>query len=207
MKLKNEIISKFGIELDLNPNPLEIKPGESKFVFAHVTNLGELKDNFTVSVSDTDDLKIIAEIYRQDTLELSPGKTGLFSIMVRVKDGAVPGWENITVMAHSLNAKKAGLTVENKTLLVVEIIVPEVIKPKSGPDEPNYWAWIALVIVIIIILLIVAIMLRRRKREVEKQEIPVDDNSSQGITDSDSEISSDVDNSQQVTASTGINYK
>jgi hypothetical protein len=164
IKLKDEQIPNFGIELDLNPNPLEIKPGEVKFVSAIVTNLGEQKDNFTVVIGDINNTKIKAENYRQNTLEIEPGKNKEFLIMISVEDNTKLGFENITITATSKLAEKYDLDVKDSQILTIKILEKDEQKGKERgqPISIFYFSILLLIIILIIISIIILIIVRKK---------------------------------------------
>jgi hypothetical protein len=172
MKLKEEKIPKFGIELDLNPNPLEIKPGEVRFVSAIVTNLGEVNDNFTVRINDVNDTNLNAEVYRQDTMEIEPGKNKEFLIMISIKDGTEPGFENISILAKSNLAEKYNLDVQDTQELTIKILEKDEEKDRGGTTSIFYFSILILIVILIIIFIIVLILVRKRasKKKVEVEE-------------------------------------
>jgi hypothetical protein len=164
VKLKEDNIPKFGIELTLNPNSIEIKPGEVKFVSAIVTNLGELNDNFTVSIGNINNSKLIVENYRQDTLKIEPGKNKEFLIMVSIKDGTEQGFENITITAKSKLAEKYNLHVQDSQMLSINILEKDDHdgKERGQPINIFYFSILFLIIILIIISIIVVILVRKK---------------------------------------------
>jgi N-acetylneuraminic acid mutarotase len=167
VKLKDEQIPEFGIELDLNPNPLEIKPGVVKFVSASVTNLGELNDNFTVVIGDTNNSRITTENYRQDSLEIEPGKNKEFLIMISVEENIKPGFENITITARSKLAEKYNLDVQDSQILTIKILEKDIQKGKERgqPISIFYFSILLLIVIVIILSIIILIILRRRSND------------------------------------------
>jgi hypothetical protein len=164
VKLKDEQIPEFGIKLDLNPNPLEIKPGEVKFVSAIVTNLGEYKDNFTVIIGDRNNTKLTIENYRQDTLEIEPGKNKEFLIMVSIKEGTVPGFENITIIAKSNLAEKYNMDVKDIQVLTIKILEKDIQegKEQGQPISIFYFSILFIIVILIIISIIIVILVRKK---------------------------------------------
>jgi hypothetical protein len=173
VKLKeDEKIPKFGINLYLNPNPLEIKPGEVKFVTAIVTNLGEQKDNFTVIIGDINNTKLTTENYRQDTMEIEPGKNKEFLIMISVEDGIEPGFENITITAKSKLAEKYNLEIQDNQVLMIKILEKDNQKEKErGQPISIFYFSILFIIVILIIISVIIVILIRKKSSKKDSEI------------------------------------
>jgi hypothetical protein len=175
VKLKDETTPTFGIDLYLKTNPLEIKPGEVKFVSAIVTNLGEQKDNYTVQIGDINNSKLTAENYRQDTLEIESGKNKEFLIMVSIKDGSKPGFENISITAKSNLAEKYNLNVQDSQVLMINILEKDNQngKEQGQPISIFYFSILLLIIILIIISIIILIIVRKKssKKESEVEEI------------------------------------
>jgi hypothetical protein len=173
VKLKQDKIPKFGIELYLNPNPLKIKPGEVKLVSAIVTNLGEQKDNFTVLIGDINNTKLTAENYRQNTLEIEPGKNKEFLITINVIEGTEPGFENINIIAQSKLAEKYNLHVQDSQVLTIKILEKDI---QSGRDRNQpisifYFSILLLIIILIIISIIILIIVRKKASKKDYEEI------------------------------------
>ena len=168
-------IPRFGCELYLETTQLEIKPGEVKFVSAIVTNLGELKDNFTLFIINNTETKLYAEIYRQATLEILPGNNTETLIMLTAKGDAIPGFENITVIAKSMMAEGYDLDVQDSKELIVKILEKDKPMDRNKSTSSFYFSILFLIILLIIIFIIIVILLRRRSSKkasgvVEKKE-------------------------------------
>jgi uncharacterized membrane protein len=182
---KTEIeIPTFELELELKPNPLEIKPGEIKFVTAIVTNLGELIDNFTVSINDTDFTKLNAEVYKQDTREIAPGASKGFQIMISVKDGSEPGEETITVTAESNLDIKYGLNVEVSKDLVVKILAEDVKKEDNESTNSFYFSILIIILIIVIIIILILVRKRATNKQIDPELILETTSSNNNIEDS-----------------------
>jgi hypothetical protein len=175
VKLKEDNIPEFGIKLILNPNPLEIKPGEVKFVSAIVTNLGELIDNFTVTIGDINNTKLTAENYRQDTLEIEPGKNKDFLIMISVKDGSEPSEETITITAESNLDAKYGLNVEVSKDLVVKVLPVDVEKDNNESTNSFYLSILIVIIILIIVIIIILILVRKKSSKKDSELVETQD--------------------------------
>jgi hypothetical protein len=172
VKLKDETTPTFGIELILNPNPLEIKPGEVKFISAIVTNLGELNDNFTFSIGKINGMDLTAEVYREDILEIAPGKNKEFLIMVSVEENIKPGFENITITAKSKLAEKYNLDIQDSNVLTIKILEKDEQKGKDRAQPISiFYFSILLIIVILIIIAIIILILVRKKSSKKDSEI------------------------------------
>jgi hypothetical protein len=171
VKLKDEQILEFGIDLTLDPNPLEIKPGEIKFVSATVTNLGELVDNFTVSISDGYLTKLNVEVYKQDTLEIEPGTNKEFLIMINIKEGTGPCFENITITATSRLAEKYNLEIQDNQVLMIKILEKDIQKEKERgqPISIFYFSILLLIIILIIISIIIVILVRKKSSKKDSK--------------------------------------
>jgi hypothetical protein len=171
VKLKDEQIPEFGINLYLNPNPLEIKPGEVKFLSAIVTNLGEQKDNFTVIIGNINNTKLTAENYRQDTLEIEPGMNKEFLIMISVEDNTKPGFENITITATSRLAEKYNFDVQYSQVLTIKIleIDEQNGKERGQPISIFYFSILLLIIILIIISIIILFIVRKKSSKKESE--------------------------------------
>ncbi len=173
VKLKQDNnIPEFGIELVLDPNPLEIRPGEVKFALAVVTNLGELNDNFTVSIGDINGTGLTAEVYRQDTMEIVPGKDKEFLIMISVQEGTEPGYGSITIFARSKLAEQYGLEAQDSKELTIKIIEKEVQKHRDRPTSTFYFSILILIVILIIIFIIILILIRKK---TSKKDTVVED--------------------------------
>jgi hypothetical protein len=177
VKLKDEKIPEFGIELDINPNPIEIKPDEVKFVSAIVTNLGEQKDNFTVTVGDINNSKLTVENYRQDTLDIEPGKNKEFLIMISVEENTKPGLENITITAKSKLAEKYNLDVQDNKVLTIKILEKDDQKGKENglPISIFYFSILLLIIILIIISIIIVILVRKKSSKKNSELVETQD--------------------------------
>jgi hypothetical protein len=189
VKLKeDEKIPKFGIELDLNPNLLEIKPGEVKFVSAIVTNLGDLNDNITVKIGEINNTKLTIENYRQDTLEIEPGKNKEFLIMISMEDNNKLGFENITITATSRLAEKYNLHVQDSQMLSIKILEKDDQneKERGQPISIFYFSILLLIIILIIISIIILIIVRKKSSkkdsEVEESQDIIPETSTERIT-------------------------
>jgi hypothetical protein len=173
VKLKEENIPKFGIELTLNPNSIEIKPGEVKFVSAIVTNLGELNDNFTVTIGEFGNTKLTAENYRQDTLEIPPGMNKEFLIMISVDKNTKPGFENITITAKSNLAEKYNLHVQDSQILTIKILEKDdqTGKEHGLPISIFYFSILLIIVILIIISIIIVILVRKKSSKKESKVV------------------------------------
>jgi hypothetical protein len=197
IKLKEDNIPKFGIELDLDPNPLEIKPGEIKFVSVIVTNLGEITDNFTITINDANFTKLNAEVYKQDTCEIEPGKNKEFLIMVNINEGTGPGFVNINVTAKSLLAEKYNVDIQDSQLLTIKILEKDDQKEKEQgqPISIFYFSILLFIIILIIISIIILIIVRKKASKkdsevVESQEI-IPETPPESITTPEPEIAAE----------------
>jgi hypothetical protein len=162
---------KFGIDLALNTNELEIKSSQILFVEAIVTNLGDLTDNFTM-FAETElgfESKLNVEVYRNTTLEIEPGKSKIFLVMVSVKEGSRPCIENISITAESELDAMYGLNVWESKELTVVILEKDDDMDKDGVFSSYYFS-ILLIIIILIILVIIILIVVRRKTKKEKEE-------------------------------------
>ena len=130
VKSKDGEIPRFGLDLKLTQDQIEIKSGEVKFISAIVTNIGELKDNFTVSIGIINNTNLNVEVYRQDTLEIDFEKNKEFLIMISVKDGTELGFENVTIIAKSNLAEEYNLDIQDSKELTIEILEKD--KQKDG---------------------------------------------------------------------------
>jgi hypothetical protein len=177
MNIKDDKIPEFGIEFYLNPNPLEIKPGEVKFVSAIVTNLGEQKDNYTVQIGDINNSKLTAENYRQDTLEITPGKNKEFLIIISVEENTKPGFENITITAKSKLAEKYNLEIQDNQVLTIKILEKDIQKEKDRglPISIFYFSILLLIIILIIISIIILIIVRKKTSKKESKVVESQD--------------------------------
>jgi hypothetical protein len=157
-------IPSFKLMLRLEPAILEIMPGQTKFVQAFVTNLGNSNDTVRLSVNSSQVVIISSSIYRQDTKELAPGVTGELMVMVSAPDGAKPGQDVLMVTARSESAEKIGLTVQDEERLIVNIVLGSEPDQKTQTDNLVNWWWI-LIFLIIFIICIILIILKRKKEE------------------------------------------
>jgi hypothetical protein len=178
VKLKqDEKIPKFGIELALSPNPLEIKPGEVKFVTAIVTNLGEQNDNFIVQIGGINNTKLTAENYRQDTMEILSGMSKEFLIMISVEEDIKPGFENITIIAKSNLAEKYKMDIQDIQVLMIKILEKDNQKEKERGQLISifYFSILLLIIILIIISIIILIIVRKKSSKKDNEEIETQD--------------------------------
>jgi hypothetical protein len=177
VKLKYDKIPEFGIKLILNQNPLEIKPGEVKFVSAIVTNLGEQNDNFTLVIGDINNSKITAENYRQDTMEIGPGKNKEFLIMISVEENTKPGFENITITAKSKMAEQYYLEIQDKQILTINILEKDDQdgKERGQPISIFYFSILLIIVILIIISIILMILIRKKSLKKDNADIEIQD--------------------------------
>jgi hypothetical protein len=162
---------KFEIDLALDPDELEIKPDQILFVEAIVTNFGDLTDNFTVFAETELGFysKLDVEVYRNTTLEISPGKSKIFLIKVSVKDGSVPGVENITITAESELDAKYGLNVWESEDIIVEVLKKDEQKDRGQPISIFYFFIVLFIIILIISSIIILIIVRKRASKKDKK--------------------------------------
>jgi hypothetical protein len=140
-------------------------------VSATVTNLGDLKDNFTITLNDADFTKLNAEVYKQDTREIEPGKNKEFLIMVNIKEGTEPGFENITITATSWLAEKYNLDIQDSNILTIKILEKDEQKGKDrGQPISIFYFSILLIIIILIIISIIVVILVRKKTSKKATE-------------------------------------
>jgi hypothetical protein len=182
---------KFEIDLALNPDELEIKPDQILFIEAIVTNLGDLTDNFTVFAETELGFysKLDVEIYRNTTLEISPGKSKIFLIMVSVKENSVPGLENVIITTESELDARYGLNVEDNELLIINIIEKDKDMDQEGVFSTYYFPILLIIIILLILVIIILIIVRKRTLKEKEKEEYVDENEQLGSHEPDLEKS------------------
>jgi hypothetical protein len=166
-------IPSFKLMLRLEPAILEIMPGQTKFVQAFVTNLGNLNDTVKLSVNSSQAVIISGSVYRHDTKELAAEVTGELMVMVSAPDDAKPGQDALMITASSESAEQYGLNVQDEERLIVNIVLGSEKEQKTQTDNLVNWLWI-LIFLIIIIISIILIILKRKKDESEKEKDDVE---------------------------------
>jgi hypothetical protein len=163
---------KFEIDLVLNPDELEIKPGQILFIEAIVTNLGDLTDNFTVfaEIELGFESKLNVEVYRNKTIEIIPEESKIFLIMISVKKGSGPSVENITITAESELDAKYGLNVWESEELTVVILEKDEDTDQDGVFSSYYFSMLLLIIILIIISIIIVIIVRKKSSKKDSEE-------------------------------------
>jgi hypothetical protein len=167
--LEHSEMPTFKLMLRLEPAILEIMPGQTKFVQAFVTNLGNSNDTVRLSVNSSQAVIISGSVYRYDTKELAPGVTGELMVMVSVPDDAKPAQDVLMIIAISESAEQYGLTVQDEERLIVNIVLGSEPDQKTQTDNLVNWLWI-LIFLVIIIISIILIVLKRKKDEAEEEE-------------------------------------
>jgi hypothetical protein len=161
-------IPSFKLMLRLEPAILEILPGQTKFVQAFVTNLGNSNDTVRLSVNSSQAVIISGSVYRHDSKEIAPEVTGDFMVMVSAPEDVKAGQDALMVKAISESAGQYGLVVHDEERLIVNIVSSSEPDTKTQTDYLVNWWWI-LIFLIIIILCIILIILKRKKEESEEE--------------------------------------
>jgi hypothetical protein len=167
--LEHSEIPTFKLMLRLEPAILEIMPGQTKFVQAFVTNLGNSNDTVKLSVNSSQAVIVSSSVYRHDTKELAPAGTGELMVMVTAPDDAKPAQDVLMIKVKSESAELYGLTAQDEERLIVNIISSSEPDSKTQTDNLVNWLWI-LIFLVIIIISIILIVLKRKKDEAEEEE-------------------------------------
>ncbi len=157
-------IPNFKLKLSLEPEVVNIMPGQIKFIRAVVTNLGDITDTIKISVNTSQALIISGSVYRQETKVLEPNEAGEFLIMVSAPDDSVGGQDALLVTANSIGAEQYDVIVRDDERLIVNIVFGSGLKNNAQTDNLINWLWI-LIFLIIIIICIILIILKRKKDE------------------------------------------
>ena len=160
----------FGIELLLEPSIIEIKPGETKYVHATVTNVGEINDNIVLSILELPVLGLDIEINEPKMIQVEPSGTAVFNITISAKEDAKEDTKMITVVAASGNAAEHEQVLEKKATLFVKISSLDTHDTGRSTGINEYWILLIIIIVIIIILSFVGLILK--KKQEPKGELP-----------------------------------
>jgi hypothetical protein len=158
----------FKLMLRLEPPILEIMPGQTKFVQAFVTNLGNSNDTVKLSVNSSQAVIISGSVYRQDTKELSHEGTGELMVMVSAPGDAKPGQDVLMIKITSKGAEQYGLTVQDEERLIVNIVSSSERDTKTEDDNFVKWLWTLIFLVIIIVSIILIVL--KRKKDKSKEE-------------------------------------
>ncbi|MCK5559590.1 MAG: hypothetical protein KAJ51_03315, partial [Thermoplasmata archaeon] len=119
---KNESTLHFELKLFLDPDKIELAPGESKTVKAIVLNLGELNDKVVLKILEPKNPGITAEINGPNILDAIPNGTVEFNIIITASEDVKKGEILLTVVSASSNAAKYYRTVEAKDTLIINIV-------------------------------------------------------------------------------------
>jgi hypothetical protein len=156
----------FNLKLILEPNELDLRPGEMKFVKAVVTNLGNLNDSIKLSINFTLESEVSGSIYGYDSKLLAPIEQEDFLVRFSTSKDAGKGKEIIYITAKSENAEDNGLVIEKKAQLIVNILGASGSDSGTMRDEWINWIWL-MIILFVILLSILLLILLRKKRETE----------------------------------------
>ncbi len=160
----------FGLELRLEPMEIELFPGETKYVKARVTNLGELDDNIGIKVNGTIPAVLNLTFNYTTITGVGPDNTVEFNITVTAAMDAQKCELQIIIIASSGKAAEYQILVEDNATLTIKIL--ELDKPGAEKSSSSNLWWIILAITILIIILIVIGIILRRKKKVEDEKIP-----------------------------------
>lgn len=167
--VKRNYTPQFGLELRLEPMKIELFPGETKYVKAVVTNLGELDDNIGIKVNGTIP-EVLNLTFNHTTISgVTPDNTAEFNITITATMDAQKCELQIIIIANSGKAAEHHITVEDNATLTINIL--ELDKPGTDKSSSIILLWIILAITIIIIILIVIGIILRRKKQVEEKKI------------------------------------
>jgi hypothetical protein len=168
--VKKGYVPTFGLKLELAPMTVGVKPGGITYAKAMVTNLGEITDSVSLNIEIPPNIDVGAIVNELITMDLEPGRIGIFNITVTATEDIEQNEVILTVVATSEKAKELGKTVEARETLTVKILRTEAPGKDKSSTEDNLWIFLLIAIIIIIVVIILFIVLKRKKRS--KEELP-----------------------------------
>jgi hypothetical protein len=163
-------IPTYDLTIELDRSMIELKPGENTTIKATVTNLGDLQDTISLSLQETSNPGVTAEITNPTSIELNPGNNAEFIIEIKVGHGTAKGDVVFTIEAISENSPQDSKVKRDAvfTVKVLEVKGPEVTEDDSDKKGDNSFMVFSIIIAVIIVIVILLSILVMRKKKKEQ---------------------------------------